>query len=278
MTPPQPIYKPKGPFPVFLDDFLRDTAGLSGSTQWFYFKLCARIWEQGGWVDKRVQFVSRLTAESTRKVRSKLPELAPFLIEQDGYLGQKRVHKDLANARKRQEKMAKHRASVTGNKQEPVTTPVPPPVTDPRATPSPSPSKEELNSSSSVAEPPREPPRELRREIALIVAFDDARVEVFGPEQARPYPAHQDRVHAERFGKAGIALDTFKALCLAGQQAKKIAGEQPIGSLKYFEQAVADAIAAGNRPMPAGGKRGDTDDRTAMRKIVGEEEARRVLG
>jgi hypothetical protein len=84
----------------------------------------------------------------------------------------------------------------------------------------------------------------------IIVAFDDARVEAYGEMQRRPHPHPDDRQHALRFIEAGAGLELCKSVFQAVCQRAKSNSKRPPWSLEYFQNPIADAIAAAKRPMP----------------------------
>jgi hypothetical protein len=91
----------------------------------------------------------------------------------------------------------------------------------------------------------------------VVRALDDAIGAAFGEDRRRPYPDAIDRVIARRWIDAGADLpliaDVLNAVCRRASQAQRA----PPKSLKYFDQAVADALAARNappkKPSPQGG-------------------------
>lgn len=84
----------------------------------------------------------------------------------------------------------------------------------------------------------------------VIIAFDEARVQAFGENQARPNPHGSDRTDALRYLEAGATIDLCRDVFLAGMQRAKAGGRQPPANLKYFERPIADAIAGAKVPMP----------------------------
>lgn len=96
---------------------------------------------------------------------------------------------------------------------------------------------------------------------ALIAAFDDARSAVWGEAQRRPWPAATDLTAAvsalTRGQGLGLTPEQTAGLCaglfrqrMAALQAK---GQAPPQSLRFFEQAIADVLAAAVAPPPATG-------------------------
>lgn len=92
----------------------------------------------------------------------------------------------------------------------------------------------------------------------IIAAFDDARSAVWGEAQRRPWPAATDltaAVSAVARGQGlGLPPDQTAGLCaglfrqrMAAMQAK---GQAPPQSLRFFEQAIADTLAAAVAPPP----------------------------
>lgn len=86
----------------------------------------------------------------------------------------------------------------------------------------------------------------------VIQAFDQARVDAFGPDQARPWPHQTDGIEAQRWLDSGADEALIAAVFAAGMGRKRAKGEGPPNSLSWFTQQIADALAAKNRPMPQG--------------------------
>jgi hypothetical protein len=86
--------------------------------------------------------------------------------------------------------------------------------------------------------------------VAMIEAFDEVRVEVFGAEQRRPWPAEHDRITAKRWLDAGAALDLARGVFATQMARMKAKRREPPRSLAIFEQDIANAVAAAAQPMP----------------------------
>lgn len=84
----------------------------------------------------------------------------------------------------------------------------------------------------------------------IIAAFEDAREEVLGENQRRPWPHAQDHGTAKRWIEAGADLPLCQAVFASVLRQRAASNAQPPGSLKYFDGAIADAIAARDSPMP----------------------------
>lgn len=132
----------------------------------------------------------------------------------------------------------------------------------------------------------------------IIAAFDEARSAVWGEAQRRPWPAATDLTAAlsalSRGQGLGLTPDQTAALCaglfrqrMAAMQAK---GQAPPQSLRFFEQAIADTLAAAAAPPPAapptgakpsgtGGSRHDarSDTRRACRAAAAADADRDIL-
>lgn len=76
--------------------------------------------------------------------------------------------------------------------------------------------------------------------LLIIEAFDQARVDAFGPEHRRPFPKGNDIVYARRWHAAGYQPPDLYQFFVARQQARARAGKDPIDSLAFLEQAVAE--------------------------------------
>lgn len=95
--------------------------------------------------------------------------------------------------------------------------------------------------------------------VDLVAAFDDARADCWGEEMRRPWPAATDAPTAAAALKRGAELELPGAetlsLCtglfrqrMASMQAK---GQTPPQTLRFFEQAIADMLAAAVAPLPS---------------------------
>ncbi len=100
-------------------------------------------------------------------------------------------------------------------------------------------------------EPDPEPEPELRDDevapakptpVAIIRAFDEAVVQVFGANLARPWPHGEDATIAAQFIAAGASLELCKQVFLRHLYAHQRKGKHPIGSLAYFRTAIPDAV------------------------------------
>lgn len=89
---------------------------------------------------------------------------------------------------------------------------------------------------------------------AIIKAFDEVIIEVFGKEQQRPWPHGTDAEIAREFIRAGADVELCRQLFLKHQHGHKRKGQFPIGSLAYFRSAVPDAVNERryyqNNPLP----------------------------
>ena len=78
--------------------------------------------------------------------------------------------------------------------------------------------------------------------VAIIHLFDDAIVQVYGANLARPWPHGEDAIIAAQFIAAGATLDLCKQVFLRHLYAQQRKGKHPIGSLAYFRTAIPDAL------------------------------------
>lgn len=83
--------------------------------------------------------------------------------------------------------------------------------------------------------------------LIVIEAFDQALTDAYGPERRRPFPAGTDIVFAKRWLAEGLKPQDLYQFFLARQRARKAAGKDPIGSLAFLENAVAEL---GGTPAP----------------------------
>lgn len=78
--------------------------------------------------------------------------------------------------------------------------------------------------------------------VAIIRAFDEAIVQVYGANLARPWPHGEDATIAAQFIAAGATLELCREVFLRLLHAHQRKGKHPIGSLAYFRTAIPDAI------------------------------------
>ncbi len=124
-------FKPKGPFPLWLADFEKDTFGWSYEGKFLYLRLLDHLWSQGGYIpdddDYLVEAMGIHKCKGYRKklalIRSKLSTkrdskgvsngiaLGIGQDEEKPLLFQKRVLKELEKARKRSE-LGRHAANT----------------------------------------------------------------------------------------------------------------------------------------------------------------------
>lgn len=78
--------------------------------------------------------------------------------------------------------------------------------------------------------------------VAIIRAFDEAVVQVYGANLARPWPHGEDATIAAQFIAAGASLELCKQVFLRTLHAHQRKGKHPIGSLAYFRTAIPDAV------------------------------------
>ena len=125
------IFKPKGPFPLWLADFEEDRVGWSYEEKFLYLRLLNHFWREGGYIpdddDYLVKAMGMHKGKGYRKklelIRSKLSTkrvskgvsngiaIGIGHNEAKALLFQKRVLKELENARKRSG-LAKHAATI----------------------------------------------------------------------------------------------------------------------------------------------------------------------
>ena len=85
--------------------------------------------------------------------------------------------------------------------------------------------------------------------VALIAAFDEARVEVWGAERRRAWPAPNDSETAKRWIGKGVDGETVRSVALAVNGRFKSEGGEPTDSLKAIERWIAGALRERETPM-----------------------------
>jgi hypothetical protein len=86
----------------------------------------------------------------------------------------------------------------------------------------------------------------------VIRAFDDALAEAFGEAARRPWPVATDLAEARRWLAAGADLPLCRAVFRAVLQRRSAVKGSPPNGLRYFDRAIADAMATANAAMPQG--------------------------
>lgn len=95
------IWRPKGPFPLFINDFKDDTLGWPEVQQWRYLQVLAYGWSQGGLIPDSDELMTQLVGA---KRRLSWDLVRSYLIKhptEKGYLTQKRLLRDLKKAQER---------------------------------------------------------------------------------------------------------------------------------------------------------------------------------
>ena len=109
---------------------------------------------------------------------------------------------------------------------------------------------------------------------AFIRRFDEIRGEIFGEEQARPWPRQTDFASACRWMDAGADLPLVESVLRVGMNAACARMRPPPQSLAWFDKPIADAIAVRNAPMPTGDPRnGKSDLMNAVDRRIAKLEA-----
>lgn len=90
--------------------------------------------------------------------------------------------------------------------------------------------------------------------VEIIRVFDEAIVEVFGEQLARPWPHGEDAMIAAQFIAAGADRELCRQVFLKQLHSHYRKGKHPIGSLAYFRTAIPDAVKDRNfyqqNPIP----------------------------
>lgn len=96
-------------------------------------------------------------------------------------------------------------------------------------------------------QPPKPSPEALRRR-ELIQAYDAEIVAIYGDAKARGWPHGTDSVTAGRWVESGIDAELARGVYHASLSKAKAQGREPPNNLRYFDQAMADALALRQAP------------------------------
>ena len=265
--------RPNTWMPLYVADYLADTGHLSARQHGAYLLLIMHYWRTGKPLPTSVQHlfnICRLSVDQWAEDGEKV--MAFFALTPEGYT-HKRIADEMAkSSRFIAQKAAAGIASASAKRQRKdnarstgVDTSVASLVStgDQRQVKtSPSPSQVEEGSVVSAGE--EIVSRETSAPVVflenrfvvsqsatdLIAAFDEERVRAFGSEQARLCPAADDGIQSQRWIDAGASVDLCRPIFMAAFTAKKRNGDQPIGSLRYFDRPVLSAIQESLRPAP----------------------------
>lgn len=58
MPPDDDVFRPKGPFPLYLKDFRQDTVGWSGAERYMYLELLDHLFHQGGYISSNDEIIA----------------------------------------------------------------------------------------------------------------------------------------------------------------------------------------------------------------------------
>lgn len=86
--------------------------------------------------------------------------------------------------------------------------------------------------------------REGLNPVEIIRVFDEVLVQVFGPENGRPWPTQRDMEYARHFLECGADLELCRQLFEERQHGRKQDHQRPIESLSYFKNIVPEAVQA----------------------------------
>ena len=164
--------------PLYIGDYLRDTAHLSASEHGAYLLLIMECWSKGGSVTDSDRALWRVVrADSLEHWQTEIrPALEPFFQVGDGVWQHKRVSEELATARNQKEKQRQRTAAARKAREEkrgatePVTESNTTSVTD-TGTKSPSPSPSPIDSFGDAKPPEPEPPAKPKRGSRLPTGF-----------------------------------------------------------------------------------------------------------
>jgi uncharacterized protein YdaU (DUF1376 family) len=234
--------------PIFTDALLGDTTHLSMEEFGAYCMILFVTWRNNGAAlpDDDVRF-ARMCRVTVGRWRSKIrPALEAFFDLSGGTWRQKRLEKEwefvqerAANSRRNGSKGGRPKPQKTNDTANPAGSSQDTPEETPEQ-PTHTHTQSPNGDSSAVGADKRD----------IIAAFDQARIDAFGAMQARPWPNSLDAAVAERWLAAGADLDLCRAVFVAGMQRKARSRDRPPDSLKFFDAAIAQALAERSRPMP----------------------------
>jgi len=230
--------------PWYPGDFARDTMHLSAEEDGAYRRLIDACWLRGGLLpasDERFAIITKLTPKRWRAIKATISEF--FLVADDGWR-HKRVTKELAKAAQitEQRRNAGQSSGVARRQRE----------TNTRST-----SVEQMNERLSIPSQPPSQKEEVaalsaREGLGIIRRFDDLAALTFGEPLRRAFPDSTDLVIADRWLAAGADRALCNAVFTALMGRMKAKGQGPPKSLKYFDQAVSNALETAKQPMPEG--------------------------
>lgn len=210
--------------PFFVGDYTKNTMHLSTEEHGAYLLLIIHYWSNGK-IRNDKKIIKNIAKISTKRLQNVLA----FFAEKDGYLEHQTIERLKQEAienkdkqRKRTEAARQAKLSVTDN----VTTSV-------------------TSSTSTSSSPiPSVYDDDYRRKL-----FVEISLEVQKLMQGRIIATQGIHTWLDAGADKELILETLKVLI-----ARK--GGEPPTSLKYFDQAIADAIAAKNNPLPKGNLNG----------------------
>lgn len=289
------------------DDWLAGTSELNPEQRSVYITLCALYWSKQGYLQERDHWLAGMNDMSVRKfrkIKSELVDLGKIEII-DGFIYQERAEIELKNAqtmkdnaaekgRKGGQKSAEIRtkalernktrssrgsttaqAGVQAATQAPARVPIPIPIPPPYGGTESTSSSLSTSSARGARHPasdddadfdPHEGIAEIadrRPEAQVVKAFEATREARWGHRREHWLP--EDLPTARRWLAAGATTDLCaEVFRLAGAKA---AG--PPGSLAYFEEPIARAIAAG-RPRDTDGRPLTEAEQVRYREILAE--------
>lgn len=236
--------------PLYIGDYLADTRHLTTEEHGAYLLLLMTYWRIGGPLPDDDVKLSRMAGLTLKRWLGMRKTIIEFFRAGEGQLVSTRAQREIDNSKKRSEvarakAMKRHGTDDAAASAQQCTDDEErvkngqSPYTRPRASPSPSPLSP-LSEESPL--PPADPAN------AVIRSLDETISEIFGAEQARPYPHATDRVIANRMLEAGatpeLLAGVFRAIC----QRMKSQGRRRPDNLKFFDGPVSDALAESARP------------------------------
>lgn len=231
--------------PFYIGDYLRDTQHLNAEKHGAYVLLIFAYWASGKPLvddDEHLATICRMPLKRWRSIR---PVIERFFQQEAGEWRHKRIDAELTKA---EHNISKRRAAGLASAQQ---------RANKRSTHVEHVSQQTGRPSPSPSPSPKEEAAALPREgLGIIRRFDDLAAATFGEPLRRAFPDSTDLVIADRWLAAGADMALCEGVFSALMGRMKGRGQGPPKSLKYFDQAVSDALKTANSPMPEGKSNG----------------------